>query len=63
MENTKITIQDMIQSIRDELNEIVVPVKYADSISRPLCRAVAGLEACLAAMEAAEEPAEVKEDV
>ena len=37
------SVKEYLQLIVNSLQEIVVPVKYADSISRPLCGAVADL--------------------
>lgn len=47
--------QDLLKMTVDLIGEIVVPVRYADQIARPLCQAVANIEAVIAAIRETEE--------
>ena len=49
MEEKSMSAQEILQITADLIGDIVVPVKYADQIARPLCQAVANIEAVLAA--------------
>lgn len=58
-EAREISMKEMLEMTAAELEQIEVPVRYADSISRPIYIAVRNLHSCISAMEAqAEEPAE-----
>ena len=63
MEERKMTIKDILEMTVEDLNRIMVPVEYADTISRPLCVAVANLKACIGSMEDETKPEEVEKDV
>ena len=58
MEERNMTIKDILEMTVEDLNRIMVPVEYADTISRPLCIAVANLKACIQSMENETEPEE-----
>lgn len=45
----QITAEEILQQTADLIGDIVVPVRYADQIARPLCQAVANIEAVIAA--------------
>lgn len=47
--------KDLLKMTADLIGEIVVPVRYADQIARPLCQAVANIEAVIAAIREPEE--------
>ena len=61
MEDVKMTVKELLKVTAEEIGEIIVPVKYAEEISRPLCRALYNLETCIRAMEAAEQKPEEEE--
>ena len=63
MEEQKMTLKDILEMTVADLNRIMVPVEYADSISRPLCVAVANLRACIGSLKDETKPEEVKADV
>lgn len=46
----EISVIEMLQRTADLIGDIVVPVKYADQIARPLCQAVANIQAVIAAI-------------
>lgn len=54
MEN-EISVKEMLERTADLIGDIVVPVKYADQIARPLCQAVANINAVIAAFDKQEE--------
>ena len=58
MEERKMTIKDILEMTVEDLNRIMVPVEYADTISRPMCIAVANLKACIQSMENETKPEE-----
>ena len=58
MEERNMTIKDILEMTVEDLNRIMVPVEYADTISRPLCIAVANLKACIQSMENETKPEE-----
>lgn len=51
----QISVNEMLKRTVDLIGEIVVPVRYADQIARPLCQAVANIEAVIAAIREPEE--------
>lgn len=57
-EQGKMTIKNILEITVADLNQIMVPVEYADTISRPLCIAVANLKACIQSMENETKPEE-----
>lgn len=63
METRELSIREILMMTIDSINSIIVPMKYADSIARPLCAAVASLEACVEAMQEPEKTEEVNENV
>lgn len=62
-EQGKMTIKGILEMTVADLNRIMVPVEYADTISRPLCVAVANLKACIGSLEDETKPEEVEADV
>lgn len=55
----KMNVKDLLQMTVEDLEKIMVPVAYANEISRPLCQAVANIRACIEAFSKA--PNEEKE--
>lgn len=51
----EVSVNEMLRITADLINEIVIPVKYAEQIARPLCQAVANIEAVIAAIKEPEE--------
>lgn len=51
----QISVNELLKRTVDLIGEIVVPVRYADQIARPLCQAVANIEAVIAAIREPEE--------
>ena len=61
-ETREISMKELLEMTAAELEQIEVPVKYADSISRPIYMAVCNLHSCISAMAAqTDEPAEQEE--
>ena len=58
----KISAKEMLQMTASLIEDIVVPVKYADQIARPLCQAVANINAVVEAFDKQQEEGE-KQDV
>lgn len=63
MEEREMTLKEILELTVADLNRIMVPVEYADSISRPLCIAVANLKACIGSLKDETKPEEVEENV
>ena len=61
MEEKKISIMEMLEMTAKMIEEIQVPVAYADQISRPLCHALYNLKMCIEAAKNPEEPDEGQE--
>lgn len=56
MENTqKTTVKDVLEDVRNVLNNICVPMNKMEDIGQPIRRAISGLDVCLDAMRRAEE--------
>ena len=51
----EVSVNEMLRITADLINEIVIPVKYAEQIARPLCQAVANIEGVIAAIKEPEE--------
>ena len=54
MENRELkalTIVDALKMVIDRLEDINVPVRFADEIARPMCEAVSMLKSCVDAMD------------
>lgn len=50
MEEKEYSINELLRITADSIKEICVPVALADQIARPLCQAVANIEAVIAAI-------------
>ena len=61
METKDMSAREALTITKDLINGIQVPVALADQIARPLCQAVANIDAVIAAIK--EEPTEVDDDV
>ena len=61
MEDVKMSVAELLKVTAEEIEEIIVPVKYADTISRPLCQVLYNLQTCIRAMEAADKKPEEEE--
>lgn len=61
MEDVKMSVAELLKVTAEEIEAIIVPVKYADTISRPLCQALYNLQICIRAMEAADKKPEEEE--
>ena len=46
----EISMEELLRMTAESIKEICVPVAYADQIARPLCQAVANIEAVIAAI-------------
>ena len=46
----EVSVKELLQRTVDLISDIVVPVKYADMIARPLCQVVANIEAVISAI-------------
>lgn len=53
--NMEITVKDALKMVIEKLEDICVPAKYADEISRPLCQGIGMLKTCVSSIEAAEQ--------
>lgn len=58
----KISARELLEQTASLIEDIVVPVKYADQIARPLCQAVANINAVIEAFDKQQEEGE-KQDV
>ena len=47
----EISVKELLQQTADLIGDVVVPVKFADQIARPLCQAVVNIEAVISAIE------------
>lgn len=61
-EEGKMTIKDLLRMTAGDLEDIAVPIRYADLISRPIYQAVCNIRRCIDAMEEAAEKQEEKQD-
>ena len=61
METKDMSAREALTITKDLINGIQIPVALADQIARPLCQAVANIDAVIAAIK--EEPTEVDDDV
>ena len=61
METKDMSAREALTITKDLINGIQVPVALAEQIARPLCQAVANIDAVIAAIK--EEPTEVDDDV
>jgi len=61
METKDMSAREALTITKDLINGIQIPVALAEQIARPLCQAVANIDAVIAAIK--EEPTEVDDDV
>jgi len=61
METKDMSAKEALTITKDLINGIQIPVALADQIARPLCQAVANIDAVIAAIK--EEPTEVDDNV
>ena len=58
----KISARELLEQTASLIEDIIVPVKFADRIARPLCQAVANINAVIEAFDKQQEEGE-KQDV
>ena len=62
MEEGRMTIKELLRMTAGDLEDIAVPIRYADQISRPIYQAVCNIRRCIDAMEEATEKQEGEKD-